>query len=315
MNNVKLSICLVNHNANVVTQNCIKSIIDKTTDNSFEIIVADNASNDGSVFEIKKRFPSVILINNGNNRGFAIANNQAIKIASGDFIVLLNNDTALKNDALDKMVDFMNSNPHVGIVTCKLFEADGKTIQRNCRSFPLTPFDTFFARASLLSKLFPDNPITKRNILSGHKFDSKHKVDWVSGAAMMIRKEVIKQIGLLDEKYFMYWEDTDYCKRAAKAGWEIWYIPDGEIIHYTGHGGGRRTFRTQFNTIVQMHRSAYYYFLKYHYKKRSHPMAIFTFTGMIILILVKTIFESIKYSSSYLLNCRILFVSSIRDKI
>jgi len=284
-----LSICIVNHNAKDILRQCLDSIVGSGTKLDYEIIVVDNNSLDGSIELVRQNYRQVQLIESKYNLGFASANNLAIKAAKGKHLVLLNNDTELVNDSFGKMVAFMGKNPRVGILACKLYEADGKTVQRNCRSFPLTPFDTIFGRASLLSKLFPNNPITKRTTLSDWGYNSARQVDWVSGAAMMIRREVINQIGGLDENFFMYWEDTDFCKRASDAGWEIWFTPEAEVTHFTGQGGGKRSLGLKLFMIYQLHRSAYYYFRKHHYRNPLHPLALFSFCGMLVLVTIKSL--------------------------
>src|SRR3989339_646309 len=235
MDKINVSICLVNHNAKALTYDCIDSIYAKTKV-PFEIILVDNNSEDKSVLEIKNKHPEIKIINNEKNVGFAAANNQAIRQAVGKYVILLNNDTILKNNALDLMVDYMEKRKNIGILTCKLFEPSGN-IQRNCRAFPLSPLDTFFGRASILSRVFPNNPITKHNLSLEWDYNSAKSVEWVSGAAMMIRKAVIDKLGMLDENYYIYWEDTDYCKRVKDNNWEIWFLPTAEILHFTGSGG------------------------------------------------------------------------------
>jgi GT2 family glycosyltransferase len=152
-----------------------------------------------------------------------------------------------------------------------------------------------FGRASLFTKLFPSNPWSKNNLLANWDYNSIREVDWVSGAALMIRREVFEIVGGLDEDYFMYWEDTDWCKRIRDAGWQIWFTPDGEIIHFTGQGGGKRSLWLKLLTIYHLHRSAYLYFRKHYYKNALHPIAILTFVGMIVLVAVKSVLESVKY--------------------
>lgn len=289
----ELSIIIVNYNSKDYLINCLSSIFKHTNEPAFEVTVIDNASSDESVNLVKNSFPQVKLIKNKINIGFAAANNQAIKVAAGKYIILLNNDTVLKNDALDKMVDFMDKNPNVGVLTCKLFDADGKTVQRNCRAFP-TPWGTMFGRASLFTRLFPNNPFSKKNLLADWDYNSVKEVDWVSGAALMVRREVIDQVGLLDENFYMYWEDTDWCKRIRDAGWKIYFIPDAEIIHFTGRGGGTRSLSLSNFTIYQMHRSAYYYFRKHYLKSWLNPMTLITFLGFIILTGLKIAYNSIK---------------------
>ncbi len=289
-----VSVCLVNHNAKAFTLKCIESIYKNTKGISFEIILIDNASGDGTVAAVERAFPEVKIIANDSNLGFAAANNQGIRIANGENILLLNNDTELKNEAIKLMLGRIRDDRQIGILTCKLLRHTGKT-QKNCRSFYKTPFDTLFGRASLMSRLFPGNPITKRNTLSDWSYDSARRVDWVSGACMMIKRKVFDSIGPLDERYFLYWEDTDFCKRASDAGWQIWFIPEAEIVHYTGQGGGTRSLWLKLFTMSQMHYSAYYYFCKHHYHNPLHPMSIITFLSMIGLIAVKGMVDVVEF--------------------
>lgn len=290
-----LSVILVNHNAKEITANCIQSIYDKTKSISFEVVLVDNNSSDGSEAYIRSEFPQVRLLVNDVNKGFAAANNQGIKISKGKYIILLNNDTSLKNDAFDKMFNFMEKNGAVGALTCKLYEEDGQTVQRNCRSFPL-PWDTMFARASLFTKIFPRNQISRKNMYLDWDYNSAREVDWVSGAALMVRKEVISQVGLLDENFYMYWEDTDWCKRMHETGWKIYFLSEAEIIHFTGAGGTRIKGNIYHNNrmIYHKHKSAYYYFKKHHLKSWLHPMTLITYLGFIILAGLKTARNSIK---------------------
>jgi len=192
------------------------------------------------------------------------------------------------------MCAFMDKNPQVGVGTCKLFDGDGKTIQRNCRSFP-TPIGAMFGRTSLLTKILPNNPISKRNLLSDWNYNSLRNIDWASGAMLLIRQEVLEQIGLLDDNFFMYWEDTDFCKRAKEADWRICFFPEAEIIHFVGGGGGGRALRLKLYTMFQMHRSAYYYFLKHHFSHIFEPLAIITFMGLLILVAFKGFIETLLF--------------------
>jgi len=142
MDQPTVSIILVNHNAKEMTRNCIQSIYDQTKTTSFEIILVDNNSTDGTKQLIESKFPQVKLIENRQNKGFSYANNQAISSASGKYLLLLNNDTVVKNEAIEKMIEHMEESPNIGVLTCKIIEPDGK-LQRNCRAFPVSPFDTF----------------------------------------------------------------------------------------------------------------------------------------------------------------------------
>lgn len=249
--------------------------------------MVDNGSSDGSPAAIARQFPNVMIIENKTNAGFARANNQAIERARGKYIFLLNNDTVLKNNAIEQMVAFFDRQQSLGLLTCKLYEADGKTVQRNCRTFP-TPPGTMFGRASLLTRVFPKNPWSSKNLLSDWDYNSVREIDWASGAALMVRRSVIDQVGLLDDKnFFIYWEDTDWCKRIHDAGWKIAFIPDAEIIHLTGSGGGKRSLFLSNRMIYQMHKSAYNYFRKHYLKSIFNPMTLITFIGFISLTAVK----------------------------
>jgi len=275
-------------------ERCIRSIYGQTKDLAFEIILVDNNSTDSSIEIARQTFPEIKIISNHQNLGFAYANNQAIKIASGKYVMLLNNDTILKNNALERMANYLDKNPRVGAVTCKLFDADGKTIQRNCRTFP-TPMGTMFGRASLLTKLFPNNPWSTKNLLTDWDYNSAREIDWASGAALMVRRSVIDQVGLLDDKnFFIYWEDTDWCKRIHDAGWKIVFVPDAEIIHLTGSGGGKRNLFLSNRMIYQMHKSAYNYFRKHYLKSIFNPMTILTFMGFVTLTTVKVVINTYK---------------------
>lgn len=291
-----LSICIVNHNAKQMTLACLKSIYEKTKMISYEIILVDNTSKDGSQEAIRNEYPDVHLICNETNRGFAGANNQAMAIAAGRYIILLNNDTVLLNDALSIMVEFMVDHQDAGLVTCMLYNSDLKTFQRICRMFP-TPLGTLFGRTSFLTKIFPNNYWSKNNLLTDWGYDSVKKIDWVPGAAVMVRKEIIDNIGGLDgETFYMYWEDTDWCKRIRDAGWEIYFTPEAKILHYGGQGGTKlNNLLHNIKMMFYMHYSAYKYFRKHYFKNPLHPMAIMTFTGMAILVGGKSVVETIKH--------------------
>jgi GT2 family glycosyltransferase len=294
VNEKDLSIVIVNHNAKNYLKNSVESIIKNLTGVRYEIIVIDNASVDGSAAMMRQFFPQAKTISAPRNLGFARANNLGIKEATGKYILLLNNDMVVIDGAINKLLEFINSNSKIGIATGKLIEENGK-VQRNCRSFPITPFDAIFGRASLLSKLFPWNPITRRNTLSDINKSAPSAVDWVSGACMLVRREVFEKVGLLDEAFFMYWEDADLCVRTEAAGWEVRFNPDAEFIHFTGRGGGKRSLKLKLFTMYQMHRSAYWYFRKHYYKTLIHPMAAVAYLGMVFLITGKVGIEIISH--------------------
>ena len=220
---IVLSIIIVNWNNKVILGDCLNSIYHTHNVSKYEIIVVDNHSEDNSVKLIKSEFPDVVLLENDKNLGFARANNQAIKIAGGNYILLLNNDTVVTNTyCFDRMIELMEKNPQVAIMGCKLLYPDG-TLQSCGESFPSVW--GIFKSQILFAKTW------KR--LGKNKQGDNHfkKVDFVCGACLMTRKEILDQVGLLKEKYFMYGEDVEFCYRVHKAGYDIGVLTDESIIH------------------------------------------------------------------------------------
>jgi len=261
---VTLSIVIVNFNAEKLLQKCISSVYAETKRVPFDIWVIDNNSKDTSVLMVRQNFPQVNLIENKENVGFARANNQAITKCSGNYILLLNPDTLILKNAIEKTIEFMDGNPEVGICGCKVLNEDG-TLQLAChRSIP-TPGVAFF-RLTGLSKLFPNSKITAKYNLTHLDPDSPHQVDAVSGAFLMIRKEVVNGIGLLDERFFMYGEELDWCLRAKKAGWAIMYYPDANIVHYKGECSKFNHRKAAFEFYRSM-----YLFHKKHFAENYNP--------------------------------------------
>jgi len=252
-----LAIVIVNYNSRSFLEGCLRSLQGENAGLDIEVWVVDNASQDDSMDMAREKFPHVRLIENEENVGFAAANNRVLRQTEARYALLLNNDVVIRAGALKAMVTFLEENPRVGIVGCRVLNPDG-TIQGSARRFPdLTT--AFFGRTSLLTKLFPDNPITRRNILSLVAQDKPMEVDWVSGACLMIRQEVYREIDLLDEGFFMFWEDADWCYRAKEAGWQVYYLPSVEVVHHAGIGGGRKSKKA----IIEFHRSVYRYYRKH----------------------------------------------------
>jgi len=224
-----LSILIVNYNVKHYLRQCLKSIYTNTKKLSFEITVVDNNSADGSVDVLKREFPEVKLIENCQNLGFAKATNQGLKENNGRYILLLNPDTVVLPKALEKMVEFMEENPRAGALGCKLLNPDG-SLQRSCRSFPT--LTTAFFENTGLEKLFPKNKFIGRHRMGYWGHNDIREVDQPTGAALMVRREIISQVGLMDEQFYMYYDDVDWCYRIKRRGWKIYFIPLARIIHY-----------------------------------------------------------------------------------
>jgi len=223
----KISIIIVNWNVKNYLLKCIESIEKNIKNIPYEIIVVDNNSSDGSVNAIKKNFPHVKLIVNCSNEGFAKANNQAIKKAKGEFIMLLNPDCIIKSSTITKMIDFMSKNDDCAILGPKLINEDG-SLQASCRNY-LTNWH--LALSHLLFKFLPDK--LKGKLIFEHSDHSvTREVDWMVGACLMTKRKAIEEIGGLDENFFMFHEDTDWCYRFKKQGWKIIFFPDAEVIHH-----------------------------------------------------------------------------------
>jgi len=234
---IDLSIIVVNFNVKEFLKNLLDSIKKASQNFSLEIIVVDNASDDGSVEMIKDKFPEIILIENKSNLGFGKANNQGLKIAKGKFILLINPDTLVAEDTFVKMIDFFNANPDTGMAGCKILNPDG-TLQLACRrSFP-GPW-TAFTKVTGLSTLFPKSKLFAKYNLTYLDENQTYEVDAISGSFMMLRKEVYEKVGGFDEQFFMYGEDLDLCYRIQKAGYKIYYVHTTQIIHYKGESTKR----------------------------------------------------------------------------
>ncbi|MHB8579116.1 MAG: glycosyltransferase [Ignavibacteriaceae bacterium] len=232
-----LSIIIVNYNVKEFLQNLLHSIAKATLHFSNEIIVVDNASDDGSIELIREKFPNVKLIVNQKNLGFSKANNIGLKVASGNFLLLINPDTIVREDTFQKMLKFFEEYPEAGLAGCKILNPDG-TLQLACRrSFP-GPW-TSFCKVTGLSSIFPKSKIFASYNLTYLDEDQTYEVDALSGSFMMMRREALQMVGGLDEQFFMYGEDLDLCYRIQKAGFKVFYVHSTQIIHYKGESTKR----------------------------------------------------------------------------
>jgi hypothetical protein len=250
-----VSVIIVNYNVRDFLHQSLLSIQKALKGIRSEIFVVDNASDDGSAEMVRRRFPRVRLIANTTNLGFAKANNIALKQARGKFLLLINPDTIVQEDTIRVMVEFLQNHPEAGLAGCKILNPDG-SFQLACRrGFP-TPW-VAFTRIIGLSKLFPKTKLFGKYNLTYLNTDETYPVDAVSGSFMMVRKETFEQIGGLDESYFMYGEDLDWCYRIRQAGWRILYVHSTQIIHYKGESTRRssldeiRTFYDAMHLFVE----------------------------------------------------------------
>jgi len=240
MQKTDLSIIIVNYNVKEFLQNLIHSIYQAVKNITYEIIIVDNASEDGSIEFLKEKFSDVKLIENKKNLGFSKANNIGLKEAKGEFLLLLNPDTIVSEDTFDKMIMFFKENPGAGLAGCKILNPDG-TLQLACRrSFP-GPW-TSFCKVTGLSSFFPKSRLFARYNLTFLDENQTNEVDAISGSFMMFTREVYEKVGGLDEDFFMYGEDLDLCYRIQKEGYKVFYVHSTQIIHYKGESTKRSSF-------------------------------------------------------------------------
>ncbi len=252
-----IDIVIVNYNSTDYLLNCLESVYSNLDGCSAKVWVVDNASSDG-VDRIANRFPSAVLTRNEQNLGFAAGVNQALQSSKSSYVVLLNPDSYIQKGFFHEAIEFMKKNPQVGIAGPRILDEDG-SIQGSARAFP-SPMTALFGRSSLLTRFFPNNSITSANILTGACNDEHPmEVDWVSGACMVVRRKAIDAIGSFDERFFMYWEDADWCRRMWEGGWKVVYFPTATVVHYVGASSNKAALRSQ----IEFHRSVFLLFDKY----------------------------------------------------
>jgi len=229
---MKLSVVIVNYNVEYFLEQCLLSVRKAMQTVIGEVFVVDNNSIDGSVKMVKDKFPEVKLIANKKNLGFSKANNQAMKMASGEYVLLLNPDTVVEDDTFEKIVAFMDSHPDAGGLGVKMVDGSGKFLPESKRGLP-TPEAAFYKMFGI-SKIFPKSKRFSKYHLGYLNQNEIHEVEIIAGAFMLMRKSVLDKIGLLDESFFMYGEDIDLSYRIIKAGYKNYYFPKTRIIHYKG---------------------------------------------------------------------------------
>ena len=253
--NVHVSIVLVNYKTKELTINAIKSVIEKTKDIEYEIFVVDNDSQDGSVESIEEKFPHINIIKNPIIAGFGIANNIAIKEAKGKYIFCLNTDTLLINNAIKIMYDYMEKNQNVAF--CGGYLVDANMTPCPCGgNFP--SLNEIFWKFGLLN-FFPKYYKNYTLTINSDEEEFTNKIEYISGADLFCRKEILDKIGLFDENIFMYFEETDLCYRAKKAGYEIRFIPQAKIQHLEGKSCNNMLLKKQ-----RCKKSEFYFFKKHH---------------------------------------------------
>jgi GT2 family glycosyltransferase len=274
----KLSVIIVTFNSEKFLKDCLESVYSQQTDFPFQVIIVDNSSYDNSVSFITENFPKVEIIKNSNNVGFALANNEGVRHSEAEFIMFLNPDTILKNNALQTLVDFMILHPQAGIVGPKIFNVDD-SLQRTGVSFPSAW--NLLTEILFLDKIFPYS-----KVFGGHRKlylnpGQIHEVDYLQGSCLLATRPVLDEVGLFDDTFFMYFEETDLCYRVKKKDYKIIYVPDSAIVHIGGSGMSYYDKKR----LILYHQS-YVQFLKKHYSQNQQSI-------IILFLLVRAIVRGI----------------------
>jgi len=278
--NPDLSIIILNYNVSDLLINCLESVFkNKGKEDNWQIIVVDNASEDGSVKAVREKYPEVELIANKENLGFSAGNNVGVKKAKAPVILFLNPDTIVIDDAIQKSYEYLMSNPDIGALTCRVELPDGKLDYSCHRGFP-TPWNSF-CYFSGLAKLFPHSSTFAGYTATYLDTSKTHQIDCCTGAFLMVRKIAGEQIKFWDETYFWNGEDIEFCFNLKQKGWQIWFYPDGKIIHYKGSSSvdKKSRLKTTSHGISAMR----IFYMKHYYKNYPPIFRDFILAGIKML--------------------------------
>lgn len=283
---MRLSVIVVSWNVSKLLDVSLETLKRDLDNVEAEVFVVDNNSADDSVEMVRKNHSWVNLIANDSNLGFAKANNQALKLAKGEYILLLNPDTEVIAGAIPRLIEFLENHPKAGIVAPQLINSDG-SIQRSCRAFPT--FMGMLYELLGLSKLFPDHPLFGSYKMLDFNHDELREVDQPEGACLLLRRPVIEQVGSLDEGFFMLFEEVDWCYRIKQAGWEIWFDPSAKVVHHYGQS----IKQVKARMILSSHRGLYRFWSK-HYARGRWYLGAFVYAGLMCLAYLRIASHSLK---------------------
>ncbi len=253
----QVDIIIINYNSTRHSTINIAALLKSQIRDLITIYVQDNASNDGAV-DLRQSFPPIQLTLNPKNLGFGAAINQVIGQGRAPYVMLINPDACIEDGFFESVVDYMDKHRDIGILGPKVLDDDG-SVQGSARAFP-NPLTALFGRNSFLTRIFPNNALSRANVLNLNGVnDLPMTVDWVSGACMVIRREALAQTGNMDERFFMYWEDADLCRRMWLKGWKVVYYPKAVVSHQVGQSSRTKPYFT----IYHFHKSCFRLFEKY----------------------------------------------------
>lgn len=290
---MKLSIVIPTYNAHEWIEQCLDSIRLHHPTCEYEIIAVDDLSTDDTVAIVREKFPDVRLFSNERNLGFGKTVNVGLRAATGEYILVLNNDTWMHAGALDAMIGHLDHHPDTGIVGPRVLNGNG-AIQEQCRRRVPTPSAALLYFTGL-ARLFPKNPKIAGYLMTAADEHSMTEVDAVSGACLMVRRAVVDQIHGFDEEYYLYGEDMDFCWRAKLAGWKVCYDPAGTITHFGGQGG---TGKKRVYATIEWHRAMWIFYRKHRAPKVSMPERALVYSGIALKGALAVVVNSVRRSAS-----------------
>jgi GT2 family glycosyltransferase len=291
---MQLSIIIVSWNTKALLEKCLSKLEPELSGIESEVFLVDNASPDNSAAMVTEEFPWVKLTANKSNRGFAAANNQVLPQSSGRYILLLNPDTEVEPGVLKTLMAFLDNHPKAGVVAPQLLNTDG-SIQQSCRQFPTFTGMTYELLG--LSRLFPKDERFRQYKMLDWNHDSERPVDQPEGACLMLRRQVIDEVGTLDEGYFMLFEEVDWCYRIKQAGWEVWFTPTARVVHH--YGQSIKQVKAQM--ILSSHRGLYRFWHK-HYRGSRWYLDFPAYAGLMGLAYARIVSHKIKACGTQALN-------------
>jgi GT2 family glycosyltransferase len=269
----RVSVIIVNYRSYPELDACLASLRDHGGA-SLEVTVVDNASVADALDAVSRCHPGARLLPRSDNPGFAAAVDEGARQTSGDYLLLLNPDCAVLPDAVGTLARYLDEHPRVAAVGPRVYDPDGQ-VQRSARGRP-GPLTALFGRTSLASRLWPDNPISRRNLPADHRTTLPLEVDWIAGSCLMIRAAAFHAVGGFDERFFLYWEDADLCRRLRETGWLVVHLPSAGVVHQCGRSSRHRPARS----IVAFHRSAFRYYAKHARGPARYPLLALAAVGL-----------------------------------
>jgi GT2 family glycosyltransferase len=311
---ISLSIIIATYNAGHLLSNCLASICRNPPTEAYEIIVIDDASTDGTREMVLQRFPQVRLLSNRANRHYSYSNNLAFECAAGQYFCLLNSDTVVLPNALDKMISFLRMHSDAGVVGSKLLNEDG-TIQWSVKTLPNMASALVGAR-SWVARLFPTNPYSRRHLLNVG-VDLKHPIvaGYVSSACMMVPWAIVKRVGGLDPR-LSYHVDADYCKRITDLGYKCYYLPSAAVVHLNHKGGTMVSFKRRLRSVLEFHLGSYIFYRKHINRVGWGSMQFLVLVGLSVRFVLAMLFQMIAETCGALaaVACKVFVPKSLEKK-